>query len=142
MEMEKEELLKREEEEKDVLLEGLEEEEEEENEEVELKAKGTFNFLRPIPITENETLKKVEYDFESITPATYNNICKEVGKKTNLIIPELNQNVQFTLFCRAAHQPVSLLKKALLQDFIAMCALARDFLLYRQDGEEEGDILQ
>lgn len=141
MEMEKEELLKREEEEKDVLLEGLEEQEEEENEEVELKAKGTFTFSKPIPITEEETLKKVEYDFESITPATYNNICKEVGKKTNLTIPELNQNVQFTLFCRAAHQPVSLLKKALLQDFVAMCALARDFLLYRQDGEEEEDIL-
>lgn len=139
----KEELLDKEEQEKDVLLEGLEEQEEEqEAEEEEVKTKGTFVFSKAIQITEEEKLKKVQYDFESVTQATYNNICKEVGRKTNLTVPELNPNVQFTLFCRAAHQPVSVLKRALLQDFAAMCALARDFLLSKQGatGKEE-DIL-
>lgn len=139
----KEELLDKEEQEKDVLLEGLEEQEEEQEvEKEEIKTKGTFVFSKVIQITESEKLKSVQYDFEMVTPATYNNICKEVGRKTNLTVPELNQNVQFTLFCRAAHQPVSVLKNVLLQDFTAMCALARDFLLSKQGatGEEE-DIL-
>lgn len=130
----------------DVLEDGLGEETEsdymdtdgmDEYDPEEVKSSGTFVLTSPLKV-DGEEVKKLHYDFGNVTPIQYINICKKISKKESLTVPELNMNVQFTVFCRAAGMPVSVLKTVdNLQDFTAMCQLARDFLLSKQGDSDD-----
>lgn len=131
-------------EDEEIYEEGLGEEESEmdeieSSEEEKVKESGVFVLTEPI-FYEGDQIRKIKYDFNNVTPIMYQHVVKAVSKKENVSVPELNTNVQFTLFCRAAQMPVSVLKSVKkIQDFTAMCAIARNFLLAKQ-GEEE-DVL-
>lgn len=130
----------------DIYEDGLGEEEDEMDvvdemdlEEEKVKESGIFVLTEPV-FHDGEYVKKIHYDFNNVTPIQYQQVIKAVSKKENVSVPELNTNVQFTLFCRAAQMPVAVLKSVKkIQDFTAMCAITRNFLLAKQ--EEEEDVL-
>lgn len=128
-------------EDEDIYEEGLGEEEPDtdvvDEEEEKVKESGVFTLTEPV-FYEGEQIRKIRYDFNNVTPVQYQHVIKAVSKKENVTVPELNTNVQFTLFCRAAQMPVAVLKSvSKIQDFTAMCAIARNFLLSKQDEEED-----
>lgn len=127
--------------EEDVLLDGIEEpgEELEEGKEKpeEVKEKGVFKLRKPLMTPEGE-ITKIPYDFGSVEPITYINVVKAISKKESISVPELNTNVQFTMFCKAAGMPVAVMKRVKdISDFVGMCSIARDFLLARSGEDEE-----
>ena len=117
-------------------IEELEESKGEDYEEV--KTSGVFVLRKPIEIDGTKT-KKIKYDFEKIKPIEYINIVKRVQKQENAQVPELNMSVQFNVFCKAAGIPVAVLKDKvkMVNEFTAMCQLARDFLLSGQGETDE-----
>lgn len=130
----------------DIYEDGLGEKESEmdeidtmDQEEEKVKESGVFTLTEPV-YYDGQDIKKIPYDFNNVTPIQYQQVIKAVSKKENVTVPELNTNVQFTLFCRAAQMPVAVLKSVKkIQDFTAMCAITRNFLLAKQ--EEEEDVL-
>lgn len=103
----------------DYLLEAEEDEEE----------KGTVTLKKSI-LVEDEEVKEIHYDFSSVKPIQYINLVKRLGKKRNIPVPELDQNVQLGYFALASGIPVADLKRIEdTRDFINITSKARDFLL-------------
>lgn len=103
----------------DYLLEAEEDEEE----------KGTVKLKKSI-LVEDEEVKEIHYDFSSVKPIQYINLVKRLGKKRNIPVPELDQNVQLGYFALASGIPVADLKRIEdTRDFINITSKARDFLL-------------
>lgn len=90
---------------------------------------GTIKLEHAILIDDEETTE-IEYDFRDIRPIQYINLVKRIGKKKNIPIPELDQDVQIGMFSLASNIPVSELKRIEdTRDFIKITTAARDFLL-------------
>lgn len=126
----------------DVLMDGLEMEQEaaeekEAKEPEEVKEKGIFKLKKPLMTPDGE-LWKIPYDFGTVEPVTYINVVRAISKKESIAVPELNTNVQFTMFCKAAKMPVAVMRKVKdISDFVGMCSIARDFLLAKSGEDEE-----
>lgn len=128
----------REEEDNDVFaIDETEDEVVETVEEETVSEKGVLTLRKPFSM-DGRMIKSLDYDFTRLTPQTYTEIVKKVGRKETVTIPSLNLSVQANMFCRAAGIPAAVIKNQMsVPDFEAACGLARDFLLSNSATEED-----
>lgn len=90
---------------------------------------GVHKLRKPFMV-DGETISEIRYDFDSVKPIQYKNLVARIGKKGQIGIPELDNNVQIGYFSLACGIPVSdLMRMPSTQDYTVICAMVRNFLL-------------
>lgn len=102
---------------------------------------GFFEFNTPIMI-DGGTVSGVRYDFSLVKPMDVIRITQGVGKRETVAFPALNLSIQANVFCKAASLSPAVVKTQMeTDDFMAACALARDFLLSGKGARKEDDLI-
>lgn len=88
-----------------------------------------YKFKKPVKI-DGEERETINYDLESITGEDVTRAIKELAKNGIVVtIAETDQNYHAAIFAIASGLAYEDVKRFGLKDYVAVCALVRDFFL-------------